>query len=338
MSAKRRRRPTLEERLDHISDLRRDPDSPETLEELRKGLTGREALVAARAARVAGDLGKDELVPEMLAAFDRFMEDPVKNDKGCLAKTAIAKALIEMEHSATALFRRGLRHVQMEGSYGGPTDAAVELRANCAIGLANSGHPDTVVELVPLLLDEGLPARLAAAQGIGTFGGPAAEAVLRFKALAGDEEPEVVTECLAGLLRLAPERSLELVKSFLKGSAATRERVRSGHPPLKEAAILALGESRLEAAVPLLAAEWKRCFDFESRRTVLLALVTLRRETALDFLLSVIAEGEPSVARETITAMAILRHDEKLCERVEGAVERSRSPGELRSHFEREFS
>ncbi len=337
MSAKRRRRPTLEERLDRISDLRRDPDSLETLEELRKNLNGREALAVARAARVAGDLGKEELVPEMLTAFDRFMEDPVKNDKGCLAKTAIAKALVEMEHSATALFRRGLRHVQMEGSYGGPTDAAIELRANCALGFVNSGHPQAVVELVPLLLDEGLPVRLAAAQGIGASGRVEAEAVLRFKALAGDDEPEVVTECLVGLLRLAPGPSLEFTQRFLRPSAS-RERVRSGHPPLKEAAILALGESRLEAAVPLLAAEWGKCFDRESRRTVLLALVNLRREPALDFLLSVVAEDEPSAAREAVEALAILRHDEKIRERVEGAVERSESSGELRRHFEREFS
>ena len=330
MSPRKRRRPTLEERLDQLSELRDDPDSPETLEELRKNLASPYHLLAARAARLAGELGKSELAAEMLAAFDRLMTDPVESDKGCIAKTAIAKALLEMEHPAYALFLRGIRHVQMEPAYGGAVDAAIELRANCAIALANAGHPDTVVELVPLLVDPGFPVRLAAAQAIAASGRVEAEAVLRLKVMTGDEEPEVTAECLVGLLRLAPERSLELVKPLL--DAPGRD------SPVREAAILALGESRLEAAVPLLCKQWERSFDRESRRMVLLALVTTRREPALDFLLSLVAGDEPAAAREAITALAIHRHDPKIRQRVETALTASASRSELDRHFQREFS
>lgn len=333
----RRRRPTLEESLDQISALRREPDAPETLEQLKQNLAGKQNLLAGRAARVAGDLGKSELVPDMLDAFERFMHDPVETDKGSIAKTEIAKALVAMEHPAYAVFLRGLRHVQLEGAYGGPVDVAVELRANCALGLANAGHPDTVVELVPLLVDEGFPVRLAAAQGIAASGQLSAEAVLRFKVMTGDAEPEVLTECLAGLLRLSPERSIEFVKPLLRKSpprSATRDD--DGSAP-REAAILALGESRLEAAVPLLLEQWERSYDRESRRMVLLALVTSRREPALDFLVSLIADGEPGDAREAMTALAVHRHDTKLRERVEDALAKSPYRGELERHFEREF-
>lgn len=321
----RRRRPSLEELLDRISALRDDPDAPETLEALRANLAGPQSLLVARAARVAGDLGKSELADDMLAAFDRLMKDPVETDKGCHGKTEIAKALLTMEHPASGLFLRGLRHVQMEGAYGGPIDVAIELRANCAIGLANSGHPHTVIELVPLLLDPGLPVRLAAAQGVAASGQLSAEAVLRFKVMVGDEEPEVLTECLTGLLRLFPERSLEFVAPLLGGG-------------VRQAAILALGESRLEEAVPLLRAEWERSYDRESRRLVLLALVTSRREPAVDFLLSIVAEADPAAARLAISAMAIHRRDPKLRERLAEAVEESEYRDELVRDFEQEFA
>jgi HEAT repeat protein len=337
--SKRSRRPGLEELLDRISALRDDPDAPATVEALRTNLAASQNLLVARAARVAGDLGKEELVSEMLAAFDRLMADPVETDKGCHGKTEIAKALVAMEQAADGLFLSGLRHVQMEGAFGGPIDVAIELRANCAIGLANSGHPNTVLELVPLLLDPGLPARLAAAQGIAASGQVAAEAVLRFKVLAGDEEPEVLTECLAGLLRIAPERSLAFVKPLL-GPARPRRRAPGGEADgnaVREAAILALGESRLEEAVPLLIAQWERSFDRESRRLVLLALVASRREPAVDFLVSLVAEADPTAARQAISALAVHRGDPKVRERVAAAVERSESRGELRRHFAEEF-
>jgi HEAT repeat protein len=323
-----RRRDPLEERLDRLGDLREDPDSPATTEALRAALGDRHNLVAAKAARMAAELGKDELASELTAAFDRFLD--AEADRGCHAKTAIAKALVELDHPATRLFRRGIRVVQMEGAYGGPVDVAQELRANCAIGLVNSGHPDAVVELVPLLTDPGLPVRLAAAQGIGASGRAEAEAVLRLKALVGDEEPEVITECLAALLRLAPERSLEFVEPFLA----------SGGPfsgARREAAILALGESRLEEAVGVLRREWGRSHDGDSRRTVLLALVTSRRESALDFLLSLVAEGEPRPAREALSALAIHRRDERIRERVAAAVRASKHSAELARHVDREF-
>lgn len=338
----RRRRPSLEDRLDQLSALRRDPDSAETVAALRQALTGKESLLAARAARVTGDLGKTELVPEMLEAFERFMKDPVKTDKGCYAKLEIAKALLEMEHPATALFLRGIRHIQLEPSWGDPVDAAIELRANCALALANSTHPDTVLELVPLLLDQGLPVRLAAAQGIAGAGQLSAEAVLRFKVLVGDEEPEVLMECLVGLLRLSPRRSIELIRPML-GATGPRPAERGEGAARREAAILALGESRMEEAIPLLQEQWKKSYDPESRRMVLLALVTTRRETAVDFLLALIVEGEVAQAREAISALGIHRHDGKIRDRVHEVLER-REGSELKDsdglarHFAEEFS
>lgn len=64
--------------------------------------------------------------------------------------------------------------------------------------------------------------------------------MLRLKALVGDEEPGVVAECLAGLMRLAPERSFDLIEQFLEKS----------DPFLRQAALLALGEAATRARSP----------------------------------------------------------------------------------------
>lgn len=262
----------------------------------------------------------------------------MKTDKGCLAKIAIATALVELEEPAVDLFRRGIRHVQMEPSYGPPVDAAVELRAHCAIGLVNSGYRDAALELVPLLIDPGASARLAAARGIAAAGGGEAEAVLRFKVLTGDDEPEVLTECFTGLLELAPERSLDFVGAFLGDDRPLSGLPGGGDSAAAEAAVLALGESRLEAAVPILLEQWESCCDRQRGQTILLALVTSRQESALDFLLGLVAGGEPWEASDAITALAICRGDPRIGDRVATALQRNRSRRELEPHFRREFS
>ena len=324
--AKRGKRPTLEERLDRLSDLRDEPDGELVGRELRRALQGRQSLLVARAARLSADLGHLELVPEMVAAFDRFLVDPVKTDKGCLAKTAIARALVELEERPEELYFRGARHVQPEPAYGGPVDAAAELRGVCAHGLASTGHPDAVLELVRLLADPEWRVRAEAARALGNSGRLEAEAVLRLKALVGDTESEVVCECLGSLLSIAPERSLDFVTGFL----ASRDQA------LVEGAALALGESRLEGAVEALKEAYGRCLDGEVRRTLLLAVAMTRREAGFDFLVSLVGEGRPARAAEAIEALAIHRHDGRVRERMRAAVGR-RGDAELRSLFDREF-
>jgi len=325
----RKRRPALEDRLDALSELRSEDDASLVREKLREALGERSHVVVGRAAKIAAELGVEELYRDMIEAFDRFMVDPVETDKSCVAKIAVAKALVDADHPAVGLYRRGIRHVQMEGSWGPPVDTAIELRANCAIGLANSGTPSTVLELVPLLADPGLPVRLAAVEGIAASGDPASEAVLRLKIVTGDAEPEVVTEAAGALLRLAPSGSLEFLRPLLD----------SPDPAIREAVILALGESRAEEAVPILVELWERpSLDRDSRRTVLLALVTTRREPALDVLMSIVAEGDRLSAAEAISALAIHRHDEKIRGRVAEAAEKNRAREDLRRTLAREFT
>src|SRR5207253_10764017 len=105
-----------------------------------------------------------------------------------------------------ALFRRGMRIVQREPVWGDPpwVDTAAELRGVCALGLAQTGDPDAVVEIAALLADPERAARANAARAIGAAGRADGIPPLRYQALTGDEDPQVTTECFGALLALAP--------------------------------------------------------------------------------------------------------------------------------------
>lgn len=317
------RRDPLEERLNAISALRREPLGPELLAKLRAALTDPHSLVVARAARVAGDLSLTELEPELIAAFERLMVDPGKLDKGCSACKNIAEALLTLEASAVGVFRRGLRHVQMEPAFGGSIDVAIELRANCAIGLAGCAYGEVVLDLVPLLVDKAEMVRATAARAIAAAARVESEAVLRLKALVGDEEPEVVSECFNGLMRLAPERSFELLERFLRGSDSA----------LRKAAILALGEARHPQGVARLLELWPTEVDRDTRRILLLALATSRRDEAFEFLIELVAEGDLGSAVLALDALAVFPQDGKLRQKIDAAIRASRYVRDLKSRL-----
>lgn len=260
----------------------------------------------ARAAKIAGECEVGAVVPEMLAAFDRFFAEA---DAGCGAKAAIAEALYRLGHDDPAPFLRGIRRVQMEPVFGGRVDTAVDLRGACALGLARLGYRDALLELADLLADPEAPARIAAARAIAYRGGADGAPLLRLKALAGDEEPAVVSECLGALLRISPP-SVGFVAGFLRGRG----------PELAEAAALALGESRLAGAFDALR-DWSQdVAGTASERAAFLALASLRREEALEHLLRVVREASPRSAKEAVEALGLYRGDASLQARVAAAV------------------
>ena len=111
-----------------------------------------------------------------------------------------------------------MRHVQMEPGWGGSSDTAVELRAVCAMGLASTTYPNKLRELVNLLVDREWQARAGAVRAIAAVGSDAAALLLRFKALSGDKEPEVLSECFSGLLAIEGAEALPLVNVLCRGT------------------------------------------------------------------------------------------------------------------------
>jgi hypothetical protein len=119
---------------------------------IKKSLAQRSNFLVAKAARLAQDAGLGELMPDLLAAYDRFFTNAEKTDPQCWAKNALSRALATLECRDKDVFLRGLRHHQMEPTWGGRSDSAGTLRAHCAHALIACNGLDNQ-ELLILLLD-----------------------------------------------------------------------------------------------------------------------------------------------------------------------------------------
>lgn len=303
-------RRSLEDTLAVLQGLRRDPLTPSSLAELRRVLAREGNHAVARAASIAGEFEIDALVPDLVQAFDRFMASPEVEDKGCVAKAAIAEALQRIGHDDAMFFLKGLHHVQREPMFGGSVDTAAGLRGFCAFGLAQMHHPSMMLEMAHLLIDSEPAARAAAARALAQDGRAVGVPLLRLKALVGDTEPQVVGECLAALLRLDPVGSLDFVAGFLQAHSAR----------VAEEAALALGGSRLPEALAPLRAWCDQTIHTKRRATALVAIALLRRNEAFDYLLSLVREGPANHALDAVAALGTFRSDVDLRRRVHEAA------------------
>jgi len=307
----------LEETLAVLAQIREDPTSEDAIATLRQVLKGRYSVAIAQAARIVGEHALTQLVPDLVAAFDRMMTKPVESDPGCLAKKEIAETLYRLEYGGEALFLQGIHYVQMEPIWGGKEDKATTLRGVCALGLVRMHYFNVMVELADLLADPESEVRIAAARAIAYSENPAGIPLLRLRVKVGDQPP-VLMECLIALLNLAPEQNLPLVKHFLysrKGPLELRD------IEFAEAVALALGESRLPEAFEILKDWWQQNHEPDLRRSGLLAIAMLRQDDAINFLLALVADGNSQDAKAAIAALSIYRQDTTLWKQVCQIVE-----------------
>jgi hypothetical protein len=299
----------LEETLAALRRVRENPQADESRQELRRVLSSEGSHAVARAAALAGELGIEALVPDLATAFPRFFDGLPKSDPGCAAKTAIVEALRRLEHDDPALYRRGAAHVQMEPVWGGSVDTAVDLRGASALALAETAIGDVLVDLANLLADPEPPVRVSAARAVAVHGRASGIPLLHLRALAGDEEPRVVSECLLALLRLDAAGEMPFVASFLEKDS-----------PAAEAGATALGDSRLAEALPVLRAWLEPARRRGLGRAALFAVAALRRDEALDLLLAVARGDDPPAARDALAALASIATGDALYERARAAV------------------
>lgn len=320
-----KKRDRTEEALDALAELWRKRDTQDLPRELRGFLANRSNLVIAKAARIAGEMRADELIPDLTASFERLISDPAKLDKGCAAMIAIVEALYALDYDSADVYLKGVRHVQMEKSFGPPVDAAARLRGHCALGLMRTHHPDALFEVVRLLADKEPYARLGAARALG-LAGETGELLLVLKTLTGEPEADVLAECFSGMMASGEERSVGFVASYLE----------DGDPAVAETAALALGGCRLPSAVEALIGKWRGTARPGVRKMLLPALATARHDAALEFLVSVVAGADEPIALEVISALRTYRSDERTRARLAEAVN-ERGDARIEEAFRAEF-
>jgi hypothetical protein len=315
-----------EQALDRLSVLRNEAASPAIVQELKAFLKNRSNLVIAKAAKITGKARITGLVPDLVEAFERLMKNPAKLDKGCVGLTEITDALYEMDYVEPEIYLQGIHHVQMEGAYGPPVDAAAKLRAASALGLARTRHPHALDEIVSLLVDAWPQARVGAVRALAANGGQAGALLLKLKILTGESEPDVLAECFSGLLASAPEISVQLIAGYADSEDLA----------VAETALLALGSSRLPQALELLAERWERTAAGPLRKVLLVAIAMVRSDAAIEFLLSLFPDCNAQTAKDLITALAIFRDNKNVRSKVEAAISR-RNDRTLNEAFRQEF-
>jgi len=269
-----------------------------------------------------------ELIPDLCAAFERFIEDGSDIDKTCAAKRAIARALYDLDYDSAAFWQRYLNFRQLDPGYGEPVDSAVDVRCTCALGLVASGDPRAALSLLELLHDSQWQARLGAVRALELVQPFQAELALRHKILQGDEEPEVTAQCFSSLAKAAPEESVPFIESFLRGhDHATRE-----------GAALALGETRLDEALDLLIGATDDLFPSDPvLETFYRAIALHRGERAYEYLLNKIATASEREAIPAAAALSIYSYNQGLKDQVT-AIAKSRRirrlSDVLKSHWE----
>ncbi len=311
---------TRDDRIRRLKELAGEPPSPAGAAEIQKALGTTHNHVVAAAAGAAGAWGNDSFAPasfaaHLLAAYERFMESPVKSDPACAAKLAIVEALHKMERAEYALYLRGAKHVQFEPVFGGQEDTAPVLRVRSAQALAELGYADADFILVDLLNDREPAARRGAVQIAGARGGRTDAIMLRMAALSETKEPEVAGSSLEWLMKLDPRGSLEFVKRFL----------RDRRPEVIEAAALALGESRLPEAFDLLLQGWEESLHDHIRELYILPMAVHRSEESFAHLLGVVRDERTVLAVRAVDSLGIFRSDDaraaKVREAARGRVE-----------------
>jgi HEAT repeat protein len=200
------------------------------------------------------------------------------------------------------------------------------LRAAALVALARAEGTGSLPILVDAMADPAKDVRIAAALALGAVGTEGAGLVLRLKVRLGDKDPDVLSECLGGLLAVDPKENLPIVSEFLD----------PGNVVACEAAAMALGRSRLAEALDPLADCWRRARSGELRQHVLLAIAILRRPAAVDYLMGLVASEPEPDSITALSALTIYKDDPCLSERV-GALVQERGSPKLRAAFDREF-
>lgn len=322
----KKKRVSTEEKFNRLRELAKGHLSDNDVQEIRKFLSSANSIVITKAVQVVAKYGLAELIPQLIAAFDRFMNKPIKTDKGCLAKTAIVEALDTLNYWESDVFLQGIHHVQMEPGYGGHVDTAANLRARSALALARIEYTEVFFELTTLLADPDPQPRIAAVKGLTYLAEEKSELLLRLKILTGDQEPQVLSECFSGLMIIAPKRSMDFVAGFLTASNLL----------IAEGAALALGESREPQAFEILRNSWEDSINHEFKEMLLLPIALTRCDKAFDFLLNVVRCEYWDYASAAVKALKVYADDDKQCQKVHQAVV-SRNDAKVSEVYTSEF-
>jgi HEAT repeat protein len=301
---------SFDDQIATLDRLRQSP--PEAcVEPLRKALEYRNNFVVAKAADLVREFLLPQLTPDLLRAFDRFFENPVKTDPQCWAKNALSRTLAAFEHQDTAVFLRGMQHTQLEPVWGGRSDTAGTLRATCALALVQCRsllEPDLLSYLLDLLADKDKSVRVEVIRAIEQVGSPSAALLLRLKAVLASDEPEILGACYTGILHIDGVSAIPWLTRFLAAA----------DDAAAEAA-LAIAGTHSPDGLGILQQYLAKATDPCFRSVLLSAIALTRQDAALEFHLDLVQKESPD-AEAAIESLLRSMPSPQLIQRLEKLV------------------
>jgi HEAT repeat protein len=298
---------SFEERVAALDALRQLPIEGR-VDPLRKALAHRNNFIVAKAADLVRDFRIAQLTPELLNAFRRFFENPIKTDPQCWAKNSLSRALAALEHQDAEVYLRGMRHTQMEPVWGGQSDTAGTLRATCALALVQCRSltdAELLAHLIELVGDKDKTVRAEAMRAIEQVGSPSAALLLRQRAVLGNDEPEVLGACYSGILRMEGVSAIPWIARFLAAADDSAAE-----------AALAIAGTHSPAAFDTFRESFAEATDSWWRSVLLSVIALTHQDAALEFLLDLV-RTESLNAEAAIEAVLRSMPSQELIERLE---------------------
>ena len=295
----------IDDKLAELNEIYHDTNDKKVSLIIKTALADRNNRVIAKAAEICEEKLLYEQEANLAATYKRLLKNAAKTDAHCTGKNAILRALLALDFNDVEFYQAGLVYKQMEPVWGGSVDTAIDIRSSAAMGMVSTSYSRALIELVDLLNDEEVLARIGAVRAIA-YGNPyEAALLLRQKIATGDSEAEVIGECMIALLHVEPEHSLKLITAYLENQ---------DNEVLYELAALALGDSRIDDALKALQVAWKQTFAYQyTLRRILLRAISLHRsDAAFTWLLALIKNADKVVISEIIELLAIYKHNQKL--------------------------
>ncbi len=292
------------DRMIAIARLARRADESEQARNVILGsIRDKSPSVAKVAAEALVDIALPGDGPNILARFDELMANGPELDPGCHVRTFLAYALAKSGYSAsTDALRRGIRLRETESIGGRPFDSGGQLRAACAMALAELSDRQALYEISLLLFDqvtelvEGsgtfydafgnirIPfnenVRTTAVKALARLGDQKALSVLGAKLRTPvrprsmfDEDPNVIAECMSAVVELSIDDDASYAIDLIAPYLESRDQGLVAH------AALMLAQTQNPEVIPLIVNALSDLRK-DPLRASLLALSTMRTEVA----------------------------------------------------------
>lgn len=296
------------EALAKVAELKRIDNPRELAASVEKLIGQRSSLIVSRIADLAAERSVREALPAIIDRLHQLFTGDASDDVGAAAALSLVKAMITFEagYEAEAVALRASKHTRWEKVMGGSVEVAGAVRGSAAILLAAMGSTQAMRVATELLAEadqrpprerSSWPVRADAARALTMIGSDGAAAVLRFKLLIGDAEPNVLSDCLAGLLAIERDAALPLANQMLDDD----------RDEYAEAAVLALGNWRDPRAFDHLRSRADRFLSSSSQELYLASIAMTRQPKAIDYLIELVSEGNASLKRAAMNALEPLR-------------------------------